>query len=53
MGVVIAALLPVFLLILLGLALKHSLMPLDTQWQGLERLTYYGLFLALLGQTLV
>ncbi|HEU0151252.1 MAG TPA: AEC family transporter [Bradyrhizobium sp.] len=53
MGVVIAALLPVFLLILLGLALKHSLMPLDTQWQGLERLTYYVLFPALLVQTLV
>jgi malonate transporter and related proteins len=53
MGVVIAALLPVFLLIVLGLILKHSLMPLETQWQGLERLTYYVLFPALLVQTLV
>jgi malonate transporter and related proteins len=39
MGVVIAALLPVFLLIVLGLVLKHSLMRLDRQWHGLERLT--------------
>jgi malonate transporter len=53
MGVVIAALLPVFLLIVLGLGLKPSLMPLDTQWHGLERLTYYVLFPALLVQTLV
>jgi malonate transporter and related proteins len=53
MGVVIAALLPVFLLILLGLLLKHSLMRLDTQWHGLERLTYYLLLPALLVQTLV
>jgi predicted permease len=53
MGVVIAALLPVFLLILIGLVLKHSLMPLEAQWQGLERLTYYVLFPALLVQTLV
>ncbi|CCE04528.1 conserved membrane hypothetical protein [Bradyrhizobium sp. STM 3843] len=53
MGVVIAALLPVFLLIVLGLMLKHSLMRLDTQWHGLERLTYYVLFPALLVQTLV
>src|SRR6202034_897098 len=28
-------------------------MPLDSQWQGLERLTYYVLFPALLVQTLV
>ena len=53
MSVVISALLPVFLLIALGLVLKHSLMPLDTQWHGLERLTYYVLFPALLIQTLV
>jgi predicted permease len=53
MGIVVAALLPVFLLIALGLVLKHSLMRLDTQWHGLERLTYYVLFPALLVQTLV
>jgi malonate transporter and related proteins len=53
MAVVIAALLPVFLLIVFGFALKRSLMRLETQWNGLERLTYYVLFPALLIQTLV
>jgi len=51
--VVIAALLPVFLLIVLGFVLKRTLMPIDTQWHGLERLTYYVLFPVLLVQTLV
>jgi malonate transporter len=53
MGIVLAALLPVFLLIVLGAVLKRTLMRLDTQWHGLERLTYYVLFPALLIQTLV
>jgi malonate transporter len=54
MAVVISALLPVFLLmIVLGFVLKRSLMRLDTQWHGLERLTYYVLFPMLLIQTLV
>lgn len=53
MAVVIAALLPVFLLIALGFILRRSLMRLDTQWHGLERLTYYVLFPTLLIQTLV
>ena len=53
MAVVIAALLPVFLLIVLGVILKRTLMPTDTQWHGLERLTYYVLFPVLLVQTLV
>ena len=53
MTVVIAALLPVFLLILLGVVLKRSLIRPEAQWQGLERLTYYVLFPALLIQTLV
>src|ERR1700682_2658534 len=53
MGVVIAALLPVFLLIVLGFVLKRSLLRLETQWHGLERLTYYVLFPVLLIQTLV
>src|SRR6266568_7874346 len=53
MAVVIAALLPVFILIVLGVVLRHSLMRLDTQWHGLERLTYYVLFPVLLIQTLV
>jgi malonate transporter and related proteins len=53
MAIVLAALLPVFLLIVFGTVLKKTLMPLETQWQGLERLTYYVLFPALLVQTLV
>lgn len=53
MALVIAALLPVFLLIVLGFILRHSLMRLETQWHGLERLTYYVLFPVLLVQTLV
>ncbi len=53
MVLVIGALLPVFLLIVLGFILKRSLMRLDTQWHGLERLTYYVLFPMLLIQTLV
>jgi predicted permease len=53
MAVVIGALLPVVLLILLGFFLKRSLMRLDTQWHGLERLTYYVLLPMLLIQTLV
>ena len=53
MAVVISALLPVFLLIVLGFILKRSLMRLETQWHGLERLTYYVLFPTLLIQTLV
>jgi malonate transporter len=53
MAVVVAALLPVFVLIVLGFLLKRSLMRLETQWNGLERLTYFVLFPTLLIQTLV
>src|SRR5947209_13304948 len=53
MAVVIAALLPVFLLIVLGFILKRTLIRPETQWHGLERLTYYVLFPVLLVQTLV
>ena len=53
MAIVIAALLPVFILIVLGIVLKRSLMRLDTQWHGLEQLTYFVLFPLLLIQTLV
>src|SRR5205807_2352470 len=53
MAVVIAALLPVFLLIVLGFILKRTLIRPETQWHGLERLTYYVLFPVLLIQTLV
>jgi malonate transporter len=52
MAVVLGALAPVFLLIVLGFALKQSLMRLETQWHGLERLVYYVLFPALLIETL-
>jgi malonate transporter len=53
MAIVVTALMPVFLLIVLGVVLKRTLMRLETQWHGLERLTYYVLFPALLIQTLV
>jgi malonate transporter len=53
MSVVVAALAPVFLLIVLGFILRRSLMRLETQWNGLERLTYFVLFPTLLIQTLV
>src|SRR6478672_1226148 len=53
MSVVIAALLPVFLLIVFGFILKRTLIQPETHWQGLERLTYYVLLPALLIQTLV
>jgi hypothetical protein len=53
MAIVIAALAPVFVLIALGAVLKRSLMRLETQWHGLEQLTYYVLFPMLLIQTLI
>src|SRR6185295_15810155 len=53
MAVVIAALLPVFLLIALGFILKRTLIQPETQWHGLERLTYYVLLPVFLVQTLV
>ena len=53
MAVVIAALLPVFLLIVLGFILKRTLIRPEAQWQGLERLTYYVLLPVFLVQTLV
>jgi malonate transporter len=53
MAVVVSALLPVFLLIVLGFILKRTLIKPETQWHGLERLTYYVLFPVLLIQTLV
>ncbi|WP_315780433.1 MULTISPECIES: AEC family transporter [unclassified Bradyrhizobium] len=53
MSPVAAALAPVFLLIVIGFGLRRSLIRLDTQWHGLERLTYYVLFPALLMQSLV
>jgi malonate transporter len=49
---VFAALLPVFLLIVLGFVLRRSLLKEDAHWIGLERLVYYVLFPALLIDTL-
>jgi malonate transporter and related proteins len=48
---VIAALVPVFLLMLMGLGLRRTLLNEDAHWIGLERLVYYVLFPALLIQT--
>jgi malonate transporter len=53
MAIVIAALLPVFFLIVLGFILKLTLIRPETQWVGLERLTYYVLLPVFLIQTLV
>ncbi|CCE00164.1 AEC family transporter [Bradyrhizobium sp. STM 3809] len=53
MSAVVAALAPVFLLIVIGFGLRRSLIRLEAQWHGLERLTYYVLFPALLLQSLV
>lgn len=52
MTVVLAALLPVFLLIIMGFCLRRWLLTEDAHWVGLERLVYYVLFPALLIETL-
>ena len=49
---VFAALVPVFLLILSGVAAKRWLVPDEDHWIGAERLVYYVLFPALLIHTL-
>jgi malonate transporter len=51
MAVVADALLPVFLIIAFGAVLKRTLLPADGAWLGLERLTYFVLFPALLTVT--
>lgn len=43
MHAVISALLPVFLAIVLGYLLRRTLLREESQWAGLERLTYYVL----------
>ena len=48
MSVVLGALFPIFLLIILGLVLRHWLIAEDAHWVGLERLLYYVMFPALL-----
>ena len=49
---VIYALIPVFLIILLGMLLKRSLLFNDESWAGFENLCYFILFPALLVKTL-
>ena len=48
---VLAALLPVFLLMVMGYGLRRYLLKEDAHWIGLERLVYFVLFPALLIQT--
>ena len=52
MLVVFGALVPVFLLIVLGAVLKRRLLTDEPVWVGIERLVYYVLFPALLVDTL-
>jgi predicted permease len=52
MAAVFAALLPVFLLIVLGVVLRRVLLREESQWVGLEKLVYYVLFPPLLIETL-
>lgn len=49
---VFAALTPIFLLIMTGVALKRWLVPKDEHWAGAEQVVYYVLFPALLILTL-
>jgi len=49
---VVAALLPVFLLIITGFLLRRWLIGEDAHWVGLERLLYYVMFPALLVESL-
>jgi predicted permease len=49
---VLGALLPIFLLIILGLALRHWFIADDAHWVGLEKLLYYVMFPALLIRTM-
>jgi malonate transporter and related proteins len=49
---VLYALVPVFLAIVAGFLLRASLMPDEAHWVGLERLTYYVLFPALIIESL-
>jgi malonate transporter and related proteins len=48
MTLALSALVPVFLAIIAGFLLRRSLMPDEAHWVGLERLTYYVLFPALI-----
>src|ERR1044071_2311268 len=48
MSAVFAALVPIFLLIVMGLMLRRWLIAQDAHWVGLEQLLYYVMFPALL-----
>jgi hypothetical protein len=48
MSAVLGALFPIFLLIILGLLLRHWLIAEDAHWVGLEKPLYYVMFPALL-----
>ena len=52
MPLILAALLPVFALMMLGVVLRRGLLPEAAFWNGLERLVYFILFPALLIDTL-
>jgi predicted permease len=52
MSAAFIALLPVVLLIVAGIVLRHTIMKDEEQWKGVERLTYYLLFPALIIDTL-
>ncbi len=52
MLVVLTALLPIFMLIVLGYGLSRTLLSNPDQWAGIEQLSYYVLFPALLIYTL-
>jgi malonate transporter and related proteins len=53
MHAVLAALFPVFLLIVAGFLLRRFLIAEDAHWVGMERLLYYVMFPALLAGTLM
>ena len=48
MSAVFAALVPIFLLIVMGFLLRRWLISQDAHWVGLEQLLYYVMFPALL-----
>ena len=52
MSAAFSALVPVILLIVTGLLLRRTVLPEEMQWNGIERLTYYVLFPALILDTL-
>lgn len=53
MSAVLGALAPVFMLIAAGVALRRTLLPSETEWHGVEQITYFVLIPALLIETLM